>query len=89
MTEPLPLTPQRWGRPFDFPPGFWKRQLPTKYCTALHYAATAGHTRLITWLLEHGADPTLQDDQGQTAMDLARITGNTDAVELLWQQTGG
>jgi ankyrin repeat protein len=22
---------QRWERPFDFPPGFWKRQLPTKY----------------------------------------------------------
>ncbi len=29
MSTPLP-TPQRWERPFNFPPGFWKRQLPTK-----------------------------------------------------------
>lgn len=28
--RPAPV-PQRWERPFDFPPGRWKRQLATKY----------------------------------------------------------
>ena len=32
LDNPSPeLVPQRWVRPFNFPPGFWKQQLPGKY----------------------------------------------------------
>jgi Ankyrin repeats (3 copies) len=37
--------------------------------TALHYAAKAGFMNTITVLLEHGADPTVRDDNGLTPLD--------------------
>jgi ankyrin repeat protein len=52
--------------------------------TALHYAAAAGHTQVIALLLDHGADPTLKDNQGSTPLDLARAGGKTAAVEALF-----
>jgi hypothetical protein len=34
--------------------------------TALHYAASAGHTRVVQLLLAHGANPNLPDADGRT-----------------------
>lgn len=51
--------------------------------TALHYAATAGHTRVVSLLLDRGADSNLVDANGQTARDLALAAGKTGCAELL------
>jgi ankyrin repeat protein len=42
-----------------------------KSMTPLHYAADRGQVDLVRLLLEHGADVTALDDDGQTAMDVA------------------
>jgi ankyrin repeat protein len=56
--------------------------------TALHYAATAGHVRVVRLLLERGANPTLADDDGNTPLDLARAAGKAACVELLTKRDG-
>jgi ankyrin repeat protein len=40
--------------------------------TALHMAAAWGHAEVAQLLLEHGADPTIVDDEGMTPWDVAR-----------------
>jgi truncated hemoglobin YjbI len=39
------------------------------HATALHYAAKAGFIRTMAVLLEHGADPRAEDDNGLTPLD--------------------
>jgi ankyrin repeat protein len=51
--------------------------------TALHYAAAAGHTKVMRVLLDHRADPGLVDEDGATPLGLARAAGQTAAVRLL------
>jgi ankyrin repeat protein len=51
--------------------------------TALHYAAAAGHNRVVRLLLDRGVDTSLADNDGFTALDLARASGRIDTVELL------
>jgi truncated hemoglobin YjbI/ankyrin repeat protein len=47
--------------------------------TALHYAAKAGFVKTVALLLEHGADPTAEDDNGKTPLDwLARAAKSVD-----------
>ncbi len=47
--------------------------------TALHYAAKAGFTKTIEVLLDHGADPTVRDDNGFTPLDwLERAAPSVD-----------
>ena len=47
--------------------------------TALHYAAKAGFVRTIAVLLEHGADPSAEDDNGLTPLDwLERAVRSVD-----------
>ncbi|MBZ9712921.1 ankyrin repeat domain-containing protein [Deinococcus multiflagellatus] len=41
---------------------------------------------LLRFLLEQGADPTLRDDNGECAADLARRYGWDEAVQLLSQE---
>jgi len=43
--------------------------------TALHYAATAGFLKVMTILLNHGADFTIRDVQGETPLQQA-LPGN-------------
>ena len=51
--------------------------------TALHYAAKAGFTKTIAVLLEHGADPTVRDDNGLTPLDwLERAAKSVDREQV-------
>ncbi len=40
--------------------------------TALHMAAAWGHLDVVSFLLDHGADPTIRDVQGMTPVRVAR-----------------
>jgi ankyrin repeat protein len=51
--------------------------------SALHYAALDGHLAIAKRLLEGGADVTLRDDEGKTAIDIAREYGYSEVVALL------
>ena len=53
--------------------------------TALHAAAFHGSLAIATRLLEGGADLTLRDIAGQTALDDARTYGESEVVALLSQ----
>jgi ankyrin repeat protein len=37
--------------------------------TPLAYQSTIGNAELVRFLLEHGGDPTVRDDQGQTILE--------------------
>jgi ankyrin repeat protein len=50
----------------------------------LHSAAYGGHLEVVTWLVEQGgADVKAADKDGSTALDMAKLAGRTDVVELL------
>ena len=42
-----------------------------------------GNDQVVELLLEHGADPSLRDSQGQSALDYARVLHREDIVVLL------
>jgi len=49
----------------------------------LRSAARLGHREIVRVLLEAGADPTLRDPRGRSAVDAARDAGHLDLAELL------
>ena len=51
--------------------------------TALHRAAMNGHLIIVEKLLEKGADTTLSQKHGMTAIDLALQNKHHHIVELL------
>jgi len=51
--------------------------------SALHLAASWGHLAIVKRLLEGGADLTLRDEDGYTALDYARQQGKSEVVALL------
>jgi len=51
--------------------------------SALHGAAINGRLAIVKRLLERGADPTLRDKDGDTALDDARQYGHSEVVALL------
>ena len=53
--------------------------------TALHWAAYFGSLASATRLLEGGADLTLRNKYGNTALDDARSQGKSEVVALLSQ----
>ena len=53
--------------------------------TALHIAAYHGYLAIATRLLEGGADLTLRNEYGKTALDYAREYGKSEVVALLSQ----
>ncbi len=51
--------------------------------TPLHHATIERRKDTVTWLLDHGADPDLTDDNGQTPADIAAEVGNVRTANLL------
>jgi ankyrin repeat protein len=54
--------------------------------TALHLAVTGesfSHIPRVKWLLDHGADPLIEDKAGRTAIDDARSIRDEEMVDLL------
>jgi len=51
--------------------------------TALMTAAAEGQLKVVRLLLEYGADPSLEDEDGDTAESFAREKGHSAVVELL------
>lgn len=56
--------------------------------TPLHEAAQKGRTQLCALLLAHGADPTMKNQEGQTALDLATVWLSVGEREVMCG-TGG
>lgn len=52
--------------------------------TPLHEAAQKGRTQLCALLLAHGADPTMKNQEGQTALDLATVRPASPSSALAW-----
>lgn len=51
--------------------------------TPLHYAAQGGYARSVEMLLAAGADKSIRDSLGQTALDLARVKKKSTVIEAL------
>lgn len=51
--------------------------------TPLMQAATLNHGKLVERLLQAGADATIQDAEGNTALDLARAKNAQEAIKHL------
>lgn len=54
--------------------------------TPLMLASMYGHRDLVPLLLEEGADPSLRNEQGLTAVDFARRADRDDVAELIAQR---
>ena len=63
-------------------------------CTPLHIAAGRGNIAVVAYLLSMGADPDLQTDEGDNALDLAgsdQVTSQPSCVYIMahcWVCTG-
>jgi hypothetical protein len=62
---------------------------PPNGVTALMMAARGGHVDTVKLLLEEGADPTLKTDLGQTAVEWALMTKNTEIADLIRAKSKG
>ena len=52
-------------------------------CTALFEAASSGHVALVQWLLSHGADPNIPENNGITPLMDAASGGDTAVMRVL------
>jgi len=68
------------GAPIDAAPNGW---------TILQSAVTGEDTELVRFLLERGADPTLQTQSSPSAIEIATEEGLTDILGLLQQAAAG
>jgi ankyrin repeat protein len=71
-----PLYPRNWGR------------LPAGH-TPLMLAVVRDRPGYVQLLLEHGADPALQDEDGKTAWDYAAERPDADAAKVLLTRATG
>ena len=55
--------------------------------TPLHVASAAGHVEIVQMLLKKGARPHVRDNNGRTALDLARAGGHDEVARLLERAT--
>ena len=54
-----------------------------RQATPLHHAARGNHTKVISFLLDHGADLHAQDKHGQKPIDYAGKNRSLEAVKML------
>ena len=54
-----------------------------EHFSALMHAAAEGYIEVVKILLDHGADATLKDIDGDTAESFARKNGHTGVADLL------
>jgi ankyrin repeat protein len=71
---------QRWARPLDVPPGFWKRQLPTKY---LRLAARGDLPGLRQLLADQPDSLSHRGAHGRTLLWEAARRGRLQVVQWL------
>ena len=57
--------------------------------TPLHHAVMSGYIDRVRLLLDHGADTTMMDSNGDTALQLAQEKGRADIVSLLAEMRAG
>jgi hypothetical protein len=55
--------------------------------TLLHAAASHGNVKVVRFLLDQGADLTLQNQIGQTALTMAEELGQENVVDVLRERT--
>jgi ankyrin repeat protein len=53
--------------------------------TCLHYACRSGHTNIVLYLIEQGADMGVKDVHGWRAVDAARFNGKKEVIAALRQ----
>jgi len=58
------------------------RQRNWDEATALHRAVLYGHLEIAKILLEHGADPTIKNDSGETPLTIAKYGGLRTDVDM-------
>jgi ankyrin repeat protein len=61
-------------------------QLGQQRDTALHQAALSGSTEAVQLLLDHGADPRIENDKGMSPVFDAAVGGHLQVLQLLVQQ---
>ena len=57
-----------------------------KELTALHltaYYGQASHIRVANWMLDNGADVSLEDYKGNTPLDVAKSRGNKEIAKII------
>lgn len=74
---------QRWVRPFNFPPGHWKKQLPGKY---LEIASRGDLNSLRQLLVEHPEYLNKRGSHGRTFLWEAARRGKLETVKWLVEQ---
>ena len=62
----------------------WMEIRGSRNRTPLLIAADRGHTEMVLWLLDQGADPEAQDYDGEDALHLASREGHTVIVSILF-----
>ena len=71
------------ARQFENDAGSWMENRNFGMGTPLHKAAERGKADIVAYLLEHGADDTINDTLGRTAVELAESGGFDTVVQLL------
>lgn len=67
----------------------FERELQRVYSgTILHEVVSKGYQGATAMLIKAGADPSLVDDEGKTAFDIARDNGGGPILKLLLQKKG-
>lgn len=64
-------------------PGIEKNAIDRDGNTALIVAAMRDHSAAVNQLLKYGADTTIRNSQGETALDAAQAKGNQNIVTML------
>ncbi len=80
------IPPKSWKLPEDSPIVV-KVDTENEGATPLMFAVMANNSKMVKYLLEHGADPNIKTKKGETALSLAQQEGFTEIIELLKQYT--